>query len=98
MRFTDSALTDSTLTQGTTPNMPVDMDIIDKKVAQFSRAKNITKIKLIERLINFHGEKAVINGRFSKQELNSLATIAKRMKFKSTEVLSNKFYKEHVKS
>ena len=78
----------------TTPNMPVDMDIIEKKVAQFNRAKDKTKIKLIERLINFHGEKAVIDGTFSKQELNSLATIAKRKNFKSTKILSNSFYKE----
>ena len=78
----------------TTPNMPVDMEIIDKKVAQFSKAKETTKIKLIERLINFHGEKAVVDGVLSKQELSSLSSIAKSMNFKLTKVLSNDFYKE----
>ena len=78
----------------TTPHMPVDMEIIDKKVEQFSRAKESIKIKLIERLINFHGEKATIDGMLSKQELNSLAKIAKRNRFKSTKILSKNFYKE----
>ena len=78
----------------TTPNMPVDMDIIDKKVAQFSRAKETTKTKLIERLINFHREKAIMDGVLSKEEMTSLATIAQKNKFKSTKVLSNNFYKE----
>ena len=78
----------------TTPNMPIDKDIINKKVAQFSRAKDTTKIKLIERLINFHGEKAVIDGVLSKKEINALSSIAQRVQFKSTKILSNEFYKE----
>ena len=78
----------------TTPNMPVDMDIINKKVEQFGKAKNKTKIKLIERLITFHGEKAVIDGALSKTEITTLSTIAQTMQFKSKEIVTNDFYKE----
>jgi hypothetical protein len=78
----------------TTPNMPVDTDIIEKKVVQFNATKKITKFKLIERLIGFYGYKIQIDGKLSKQELAQLENIVKKYHFKSKEVLSGNFYRE----
>ncbi|NEW60959.1 hypothetical protein GSY74_06645 [Sulfurovum sp. bin170] len=78
----------------TTPHMKPDMEIIDKKVAQFSSAKKAIKFKLIERLIKFYGYKVETNGNISKEEFATLTKISKKYNFKSTEVLSADFYKE----
>jgi len=79
----------------TTPNMPIDKDIIDKKITQFNSVKKAVKIKLIKRLLNFYIQPAQkINGTLSKNDLNLLTTISKTHNFKSKKILSENFYKE----
>jgi len=79
----------------TTPNMPIDQDILDKKIAQFNSVNQTIKTKLIERLINFYiPATQKIDGKFSKDELTKLNTISKKNHFKSKEILSENFYKE----
>jgi len=79
----------------TTPNMPIDQDIVDKKVAQFNSVNKTVKMKLIERLLNFYIIPAQkIDGKISKNEMNLLKNISKNYHFKSKEILSASFYKE----
>ena len=78
----------------TTPHMKPDIEIIDKKVAQFTNVKKVIKFKLIERLINFYGNKIKIDGKLSKKDIQLLTSIAKKYNFKSKDVLSVNFYRE----
>jgi len=79
----------------TTPNMPVDQDIINKKVAQFNSVNTTVKTKLIERLLNFYIKPTLkIDGKFSKEDIKLLTTVSKKYHFKSKEILSEKFYME----
>ncbi len=79
----------------TTPNMPADKDIVDKKVAQFKRANKNLKIKLIERELNFYIKPIQkIDGRLTKIESNLLHDIATDYHFNSKKILSEKFYRE----
>ncbi|CAA6812284.1 MAG: Unknown protein [uncultured Sulfurovum sp.] len=78
----------------TTPHMKPDIEIIEKKVAQFNGKKQIVKSKLIERLIGFYGYKVKIDGTLSAEDVKVLTTIVEKYKFKSTEILSSNFYKE----
>jgi len=78
----------------TTPNMPVDTDIIEKKMAQFSTAKKVVQTKLIERLVGFYGKESTIDGTLSEQELASLESISTEQGFKSKEIYSLDFYRE----
>jgi|GEM_PF-2263081 len=78
----------------TIPNMPVDMDLVEKKVALFNSSKKEIKIKRIERLIKFYGYNVTMNGAFSKNELLQLKKIYEEYHFKATKILSSGFYQE----
>ena len=76
------------------PNLPVDEEIVDKKVAQFINSKKINKIRRIERLISFYGYNIQQDGKISKLELALLEKIKKEYKIKSKIELTPQFYKE----
>lgn len=78
----------------TTPNMKPDLEIIEKKVAQFSGKKKIIQSKLIERLIGLYGYKVNIDGTLLPEDVKILQKIVGKYKFKSTEILSPDFYRE----
>ena len=78
----------------TTHNMPVDTEIVAKKISQFTNATKSVKFKLIERLLKFYGKTVEMDGTLSTEELAHLEAIYQEYNIKVKDVLSSELYKE----
>ncbi len=76
----------------TTPNLPIDTLVLDKKSDFFMKAKLETKQRLIENTLSHYGYQVKKDGKLGKDEQKMLLEIAKKYKFTTTKVFSKEFY------